>query len=62
MTPIEPTTLKPGSYAARRAGCTCPVIDNHYGAGRYGNGARFGWFVSGDCAVHGKSSARKAPP
>lgn len=26
----------PGSAAAKEAGCTCPVMDNCRGAGRYG--------------------------
>lgn len=43
----------PGSEEARAAGCACAVIDNHYGRGRGGNGAEYGWYISGDCPVHG---------
>lgn len=42
----------PGSEAAGEAGCTCPVIDNHYGNGRPGpNGRRVFIYVEG-CPVH----------
>lgn len=40
----------PGSEAAVQAGCTCSVIDNHYGRG-FGTPPR--WYVSGDCPLHG---------
>ncbi len=40
--------LRPGSEEAVSAGCTCPIMDNHYGAGRAD-----GTFVySGDCELH----------
>jgi hypothetical protein len=29
---------KPGSAKARAMGCRCPVLDNHRGKGRYGDG------------------------
>ena len=38
----------PGSQEAQRQGCTCPVIDNHYGAGRPGG---LYWYTAG-CPVH----------
>lgn len=43
---------KPGSSDAREMGCTCPVTDNHYGAGRHGDGTQYGWFVSSACELH----------
>jgi hypothetical protein len=49
---FEPV-LAPGSIEAREQGCSCAVIDNHYGRGRGGDGTRWGWFISGDCRVHG---------
>lgn len=45
--------LRPGSKEAEAIGCTCPVIDNHYGDGRYGNGELYGWFMVGNCPIHG---------
>lgn len=42
----------PGSDIARRKGCTCAILDNHYGKGRGGDGLRWGWYVSGECPVH----------
>lgn len=46
---------KPGSPEAIKQGCTCPVLDNGYGKGIYGEGEKFGWWVSQDCPLHGKS-------
>jgi hypothetical protein len=42
----------PGNDVARRCGCICAVIDNHYGRGRYGNWRNYGWFRRTDCPVH----------
>lgn len=39
----------PGSAKALEAGCTCPVMDNHYGKGV---GAPPEFWISGDCPVH----------
>lgn len=50
---FEPDVAPPGSGAAIQLGCKCAVIDNHHGRGRYGRGPAYGWFVSGDCPVHG---------
>lgn len=49
--------LNPGSPDARDLGCTCPVLDNGHGAGRGGNGEEFGWYVRGDCPLHGEGTA-----
>lgn len=48
-------TLRPpaGSPAAQRLGCSCPVLDNHYGRGYWGDGAKYGWIHREDCPVHG---------
>lgn len=43
---------RPGTPEATRAGCSCPVMDNHGGAGRGGDGDRYGWYISGGCIVH----------
>lgn len=42
----------PGSDEALAKGCRCPVLDNHHGKGRYGDGAAHGWLVSGICGLH----------
>lgn len=47
----------PGGSAAREQGCTCAVIDNHYGAGIGGNGMRYGWYQSSNCPLHGDARA-----
>lgn len=49
---------KPGTADATKQGCACPVMDNHHGAGRYGRGEQYGWFVSAACALHGKAKTR----
>ena len=42
----------PGTQEAIDMGCTCPVIDNHYGRGVPAeNGVAF-WYVE-DCPIHG---------
>jgi hypothetical protein len=43
----------PGSPFARKHGCECPRMDNCNGAGRYGNGDKYGWFTSQGCKLHG---------
>lgn len=41
----------PGTAEAVEAGCTCPVMDNHYGHGvPFGKGVQF-WYTEG-CPVH----------
>lgn len=43
----------PGSEEARQLGCSCAVIDNHYGRGfPYGGVQCF--YVTQTCKVHGK--------
>lgn len=42
----------PGSEEAVNNGCTCPVIDNHYGAGfPYGSEGMCYW-INEDCPLH----------
>jgi hypothetical protein len=48
------TDPKPGSPDAINSGCTCPVIDNHHG-----RGDPRGWWVSGDCPLHGMQLREK---
>lgn len=42
----------PGSDEARKQGCTCPVLDNNFGKGQYGNGEEYGWVIVGGCPLH----------
>jgi len=45
----------PGSKEAGEQGCTCAVIDNHYGKGLtagYGTPEEPAFWVSGDCPLH----------
>lgn len=45
-------TMLPGSNKAIKNGCTCAIIDNNYGKGRYGNGDKYGWFITSGCKIH----------
>ena len=47
--PPEPL---PGTEAAAEKGCLCARMDNHHGRGRYGDGDRYGWFITEGCPVH----------
>ena len=42
--------INPGSKAAIDAGCTCPVMDNEYGAGYMGMEGVY--IYSGGCKIH----------
>jgi len=42
----------PGSQAAIDQGCTCPVMDNHSGAGIEVNG-KILFFIDNTCPLHG---------
>ena len=54
----------PGSEAALALGCTCPVIDNHYGEGMPYDGppdaetykAGRAYWISSDCPLHAKTN------
>ncbi len=51
------TTPNPGSEEAVALGCSCPIIDNHYGKGvphniDLHNGPILFW-ISADCKIHG---------
>jgi len=52
MTDRPDNPPNPGSEEARKQGCACPVIDNHYGAGVPHKGQRVFWTVE-DCKLHG---------
>lgn len=43
--------LPPGSTEAGEEGCTCPVIDNHYGEGYRGVAGCY--VMVEDCKIHG---------
>ena len=49
-------TPNPGSDAAIKQGCTCPVLDNGHGKGVGGNGEKHGWWFTEDCPLHGKGA------
>lgn len=49
---------KPGSEEAIKAGCNCPVIDNHHGAGIPLKSPDTGeiqiaYWMTADCVIHG---------
>ncbi len=48
----------PGSDAAIKCGCNCPVLDNNHGAG-CGWGPGLFWQVM-DCPLHGIKTSKKS--
>jgi hypothetical protein len=42
----------PGSGEAVELGCTCPVIDNHYGEGFPWIEGGHSWWINADCPLH----------
>jgi len=50
-------TPNPGSAEARELGCTCSVIDNHYGRGVLFEDVRY-WWMTSDCPLHGTEARR----
>jgi len=53
---------KPGSKEAIEAGCNCPVIDNHHGAGvplkhPGTSDMAIGYWMTADCVIHGVKDA-----
>ena len=51
----------PGSDEALDQGCSCPVLDNARGAGIGCDGEQFGWWISGDCPMHGEQPSPPVP-
>ncbi len=51
-------SLPPGSDAARKMGCKCPVMDNSYGRGYMGGvkdeHGKTVYVISGICPLHGQ--------
>lgn len=57
---VDKNNLKlypPGSKVAVEAGCVCPVMDNNYGAGYYGQPGVY--VVNGGCKLHDTDNARR---
>lgn len=52
-------TPNPGSDAAIKLGCKCPVRDNGHGRGYLGDGDRFGFVTRDDCPLHGTRQVTK---
>jgi len=44
----------PGSKEAIDQGCTCPIMDNHYGKGRSVKDGKATFIFSSDCPIHGR--------
>ena len=47
---MSDATPNPGSDAAIKRGCTCPVMDNCHGRGAYGMAGQY-WITAG-CPLH----------
>lgn len=45
--------LNPGSKEAQDQGCTCPILDNHYGQGVPDGNGKVNFWMNGDCPLHG---------
>lgn len=43
----------PGSKETTAKDCTCPVIDNAHGRGHLGDGEKYGFWIDGQCPIHG---------
>lgn len=52
------TTPNPGSDAAIKQGCTCPVLDNAHGRGIMGAGENHGYWISNGCPLHGQKGEK----
>ena len=54
---------KPGSKEAKEQGCTCPILDNHYGEGYCGGvkdeKGHTVYVVNTDCPIHGEEATKK---
>jgi hypothetical protein len=50
-------TPNPGSREAIDQGCLCAKLDNGMGRGRYGDGERYGWWITGGCPLHAPNPA-----
>lgn len=46
------TDATPGSDEAIKAGCRCPVLDNHHGAGLYALNGRPVFLMVESCKLH----------
>ena len=55
------TTPNPGSDAAIKQGCTCPVYDNARGKGIMGE-ERFGFWLDKYCPLHGEKEKDHETP
>lgn len=57
MTDNSLKSLPPGSDKAIKAGCRCPVMDNHHGRGfRTDDKGEPLFWISGDCPIHNLQS------
>jgi hypothetical protein len=61
MKTVKVRVPSPGSPKARGCGCTCHMVANCYGAGRRGDGRRFGWLTSIRCPLHRDGYAEPVP-
>ena len=48
----------PGSKAALELGCTCPVMDNHYGDPEHAR--KYGSWQTQDCPVHDPAHTKES--
>lgn len=46
----------PGSKEAQAQGCTCAIMDNHYGEGFKVRG-KIQWWIDEECPIHGEKDA-----
>lgn len=58
---LMPEKLTPGSKKACAAGCLCPIIDNHYGAGFYTSSEGPLFVINENCPLHGRNTEESCP-
>ena len=47
----------PGSPESQEMGCTCAIIDNHYGQGfPYGPEGKTSFYINEACPIHGSEA------
>ncbi len=52
----------PGSKEAQKAGCLCPVIDNHYGKGIRWEDVKVVFYMNVDCPLHVSKKIKQGLP
>ena len=60
--PTTSVVPNPGHPTATARGCTCAIMDNHYGAGQPAKDGSRNFWISGDCPIHAPPPRPAAAP